>query len=363
MDDYQKARGAAIGLGVTAAVLLVALIVVSVLAAEWKQDDCTSAPTARLGRARVNGSVGACSTAFQNCLASAPNDAGVFKTNLGVMPPPVAPSNGAFSLPAAMYAAQVVGTLEAAGATFTPPAATPGATILSVFSGINTNTDPTKPYQNKNVNIGWVLSAQGGKQLWIGFRGTQTQPELMEDFDVQQVKLMDSNGAPVLVHSGFYKAYSEVRSTVRQIINDALAADPSITLYISGHSLGAALATLCIADFTANPVPGLKDVRAYVFASPRVGNTAFVSMLVGAIGGPVLKELYYFCNDADIIPTLPLPVNPNFQDKTVPLLYDQFPQLRYTDNWGSVMKNHSMQNYVANFSKLTAPVPMFGLES
>ena len=345
MDAATKSRNAAIGLGVTTAVLLFVLIVGVIMTLQ------------KAGKLQnVGEAVKSAASNETEC------DAGKvpcgFEPDPTVMPPPVGPTRGAFSLPAAQYAAQVVGTLEAASLDNEYPEAPSGASIVSVFSGVNTNKDPSKTGQNKNVNIGWVLTTQGSKQLWVGFRGTQTAPEWQEDMEVQQVLLMSNNGVPVLVHSGFYNAYNEVRDTVRQLVSSAVAADPSTTVYVSGHSLGAALSTLCIADFASNPIPGLQDVRGYVFAPPRVGNRAFVSMLLGASAGPVVRELHFIANDADIVPTLPLAVHPNFKDTSKPLLYTQFPLLRFTEDWGSWVLNHTMPIYVANLTKLTAPVPL-----
>lgn len=345
MDAASKSRNAAIGFGVTTAVLLFVLIVGVIMTLQ------------KVGKLQTVGEAvkSAASNETECDEGKVPCS---FEPDLTVMPPPVGPTMGGFNLAAAQYAAQVVGTLEAASLDYEYPPAPPGATIVSVFSGINTNKDASKPSQNKNVNIGWVLTAQAGKQLWVGFRGTQTAPEWQEDMEVQQVQLTTMNGTPVLVHSGFYNAYNEVRATVRQLVANAVNADPSTTVYVSGHSLGAALSTLCMADFAANPIPNLQDVRGYVFAPPRVGNRAFVSMLLAASAGPVIRELHFIANDADIVPTLPLAVHPNFKDTSKPLLYTQFPLLRFTEDWGSWVLNHTMPIYVANLTKLTAPVPL-----
>lgn len=344
MDVSTRNRNAAIGLGVTTAILLVVLIIGIVMTLQ------------KVHKLQVVGDAVA-SAASNETECDEGKVPCNFETDMTVMPPPLVPSNGAFSLPAAQYAAQVVGTLEAASLDNQYPVAPSGASIVSVFSGVNTNDDPSDTNQNKNVNIGWVLTAHGGKQLWVAYRGTQTAPEWQEDMEVQQVILMPGN-PPILVHSGFYKAYQEVRSTVRKLVADVVAADPSVTVYVSGHSLGAAIATLCIADLAAAPIPGLQDVRGYVFAPPRVGNSAFVSMLLGASSGPVVKELHFIANDADIVPTLPLAVHPNFKNTSQPLLYTQFPLVRFTDDWGSWVLNHTMPIYVANLTRLTMPVPI-----
>ena len=51
------------------------------------------------------------------------------------------------------------------------------------------------------------------------------------------------------------------------------AEHPNAPLFAIGHSMGAALATICAMDLKFKV--GLKDVRLYTFGSPRVGNADF----------------------------------------------------------------------------------------
>ena len=55
------------------------------------------------------------------------------------------------------------------------------------------------------------------------------------------------------------------------------AEHPNAPLYAIGHSMGAALATICAMDVKFKV--GLKDVRLYTFGSPRVGNAEFASFV------------------------------------------------------------------------------------
>ena len=76
-----------------------------------------------------------------------------------------------------------------------------------------------------------------------------------------------------LVHNGFYKAYNDVSSNIKDYVTNLFQthkfAQPSIL--VTGHSLGAALATLCAADLKRNGLTG-KGMKLYNFGSPRVGN-------------------------------------------------------------------------------------------
>ena len=94
-----------------------------------------------------------------------------------------------------------------------------------------------------------------------------------ENLKVDKVKLrFDAKvhkGFGTKVHKGFLQAYRPVKSLVRKDVK-ALGGVP---LFITGHSLGGALATLATCDLA-----GLTAVRVkacYTFGGPRVGNTAF----------------------------------------------------------------------------------------
>ncbi|ETV85361.1 hypothetical protein, variant [Aphanomyces astaci] len=75
------------------------------------------------------------------------------------------------------------------------------------------------------------------------------------------------------VHSGFWKAYAAVRSDLKETLRLLLDDHPDLTLYITGHSMGGALAVLaaydCARQFNI-------AVCMYNFGGPRVGNPAFV---------------------------------------------------------------------------------------
>ncbi|NJO41805.1 MAG: lipase family protein [Cyanobacteria bacterium CRU_2_1] len=117
-----------------------------------------------------------------------------------------------------------------------------------------------------------------------------------------------------LTHRGFFNAFHDVWSSklpkemkkyypnVRWFgslgISDVLHNLPkNITLYVTGHSLGGALATL--AAFHAKEYHS--DVQLYTFGSPRVVNQAFAQKINQRLVG----QIYRVVNHVDIVPRIP----------------------------------------------------------
>lgn len=70
------------------------------------------------------------------------------------------------------------------------------------------------------------------------------------------------------------------------------------TIFVSGHSLGAALATFCALEMKL--VLGIEDVRVFTFGSPRVGNSIFAEWYRQTI-----PQNFRFTHNRDMIPSLP----------------------------------------------------------
>ncbi|TVY64181.1 Mono- and diacylglycerol lipase, partial [Lachnellula suecica] len=80
------------------------------------------------------------------------------------------------------------------------------------------------------------------------------------------------------IHSGFATAWSERRSVVLAAVSSALAANPDFSIVVTGHSIGAAVATLAATELRNLG----HSVSTYTFGSPRVGNAAFASFVTAA---------------------------------------------------------------------------------
>lgn len=135
-----------------------------------------------------------------------------------------------------------------------------------------------------------ALIGTSPRMTLIAFRGTE--PEKIEDSltNAAVAKRPEPFGQ---VHTGFQMALNEVWERVQT------AAGGEKPLWLTGHSLGAALATLATARLRLvddRPVAGL-----YTFGSPRVGDAAFAAALDGDLG----PSIFRFANHMDVVTRVP----------------------------------------------------------
>ena len=90
------------------------------------------------------------------------------------------------------------------------------------------------------------------------------------------------------IHNGFLKAFQVVESQIRAALRDL----PDHKLYITGHSLGGALAIVAAHEINSDAI-----AACYTFGSPRVGNLEF--------GEDIKAPIYRLVNAADLVPRVP----------------------------------------------------------
>lgn len=108
------------------------------------------------------------------------------------------------------------------------------------------------------------------KRITVVFRGSESSYDWYYDLAFWKKNLHDS----VYVHGGFYKQlHTEgMYETIKSDLLALLADNPDYTIYVTGHSLGAALSTLFGYELSREID---NHVTVVSFASPRVGNPAF----------------------------------------------------------------------------------------
>ena len=130
-------------------------------------------------------------------------------------------------------------------------------------------------------------STAGAQFAALVFRGTTDVKDWLTDF-----KLIPASWAGRgLVHEGFAEALKLVWARITASLDTNVP--PDCPLFIAGHSLGAALATLA---------SSLRPPRAlYTFGSPRVGDDDFGATLAAV-------NNFRVANNRDIVTTVPPPL-------------------------------------------------------
>jgi hypothetical protein len=99
------------------------------------------------------------------------------------------------------------------------------------------------------------------------------------------------------IHAGFMGTYATVRHDVVSTVSDLLKAKKR-EVFVTGHSLGAALATLAAYDIASTC---RVDACLYTFGSPRVGNPLFAKNF-----NTKVKNAYRVKNFDDVVGCVPL---------------------------------------------------------
>lgn len=167
----------------------------------------------------------------------------------------------------------------------------------------------------------------------VAFRGTETkQPrDFLTDADFVQLPAHPAGVLKGLVHMGFQEALDAIWPAVDAAIKKAR--DANQTLWLTGHSLGAALATLATARLCAASV----DVSGlYTFGSPRVGNRDFAACFEKLAG----DRTFRFVDHRDIVARAP---PETFLGK---FTYKHVGQVKYFDRDGNLSGGPSIWDQI-----------------
>ena len=168
--------------------------------------------------------------------------------------------------------------------------------------------------------VGYFFYSTTKKTGLISFTGTFFFGQWEIDFQSYQIPAVKLNHYEkgINVHAGFYELYISIRG---QLL-DAMKRFAPTKVFISGHSLGGALATICGYDLQSY------SPKIYTFAAPRSGNLKFSE-------SDYLKHnTFRVFNTEDVVPDIPLAVFGKY-------LYQHVgTNVPFTDNLGTLAKNH-----------------------
>jgi triacylglycerol lipase len=211
-----------------------------------------------------------------------------------------------------------------------PAAATPpGYTVQARF---------TASLFGKTEVIGYVMSSTSNGV--VAFRGTDTVPDWIADLSYAEVDYPFVADAGQ-VHEGFLGVYQSCRP---QVLTALGALPAGLPLFVTGHSLGGAVATLAALDIAVNS-PFAAPV-IYTFASPRTGDGDFAEAFDAKVGNNS-TESWRVANSFDLVPMQP-------PEKIYDAIQEQYYYFQHVDAVlrigfikGGIVANHALANYIA----------------
>jgi triacylglycerol lipase len=198
--------------------------------------------------------------------------------------------------------------------------------------------------QKKGLPIGFI--AECNREIFLVFRGTMTNAEWLQDFNIRLTSY--PGGDLGKVHDGFLRTYVPFQQAIRESLSGKLRHGG---LYITGHSLGAGLATMAAADLSASRV--VESPNVYTFASPRVGDNQFALKYNELIG----SRSFRIANTCDIVTSIPFPVP--FLNFIGGYFTHVDTPVEFTSQKEDAGKNHGMNTYLEALKSARQPKGLF----
>jgi len=175
---------------------------------------------------------------------------------------------------------------------------------------------------NNETNANGFVSIIDGNELVISYSGTNSasMTNWIEDINMIKEQAFDvCDGC--FVHRGFYHTYKSIREDILTAFQTMYT--PKIqTLSITGHSLGAGLATLTVSDILRNyDLSSIATKHIYVYGSPRVGGYNYMSDYDSLLSEEGLEH-FRIVHAKDPVPHLP-PSTMDFYGVGVEIFYEE----------------------------------------
>ena len=177
---------------------------------------------------------------------------------------------------------------------------------------------------NNDGTQAFLARRESDKMAILSFRGTQVEGFTLETFfdafaDLYATMHIGDNN--IKTHKGFLLAFQKIQTEVVQQVQVL----PDYSLYITGHSLGGALALIAMSEIVLDNLGA-----CYTFGSPKVGNEEF--------DDKIKSPIYRVINSYDVVPFLPfttimLPlfwmIKKKIKNDKVKILIENFKEYRH----------------------------------
>ncbi|HXI73468.1 MAG TPA: lipase family protein [Verrucomicrobiae bacterium] len=154
-----------------------------------------------------------------------------------------------------------------------------------------------RPTVSNQVTDTQALVIEQAGCVIIAFRGTSNARDFVTDAKFfRELLVEEANGDRCEVHRGFLAAYESIIADLGHHLSCIVAG--SRPVYITGHSLGGALAILVALELKRQ---GFNIAQVYTFGQPRVGNAAFKRLYDFSLGASTFRVVY----QEDIVARVP----------------------------------------------------------
>ncbi len=137
-----------------------------------------------------------------------------------------------------------------------------------------------------------------GTDVFVVIRGTKTPLEWFDDFAAEPSPFQPNNVSWGTTGVGYTRIFADLGPQIIQALTTYKASGGSLdAVYVTGHSLGGALAHLAAASIAGTF--GVKPI-SYTFSGPRAGDSHFAAAMQAAG-----LQTWRIFNTDDIVPTVP----------------------------------------------------------
>jgi triacylglycerol lipase len=173
-------------------------------------------------------------------------------------------------------------------------AAAPAPVPWSIQDGYTNCGSFSAVEKGQVLPFGFVASKD--QRLFVVIRGTQTPLEWLDDASIQPMPFITGWGSTT---AGFLRLHNQIYPTIEKLVLDNQGNTDQF--FVTGHSLGAALANLAAAQLIGNKSVTPDRLIVYTFSGPRVGNPIFADQF-----NKNISRAWRVFNTEDLVPTLPL---------------------------------------------------------
>ena len=150
-----------------------------------------------------------------------------------------------------------------------------------------------------NKCAGYVAVSHSLRVLVVAFRGTESTSQLINEL-LETILTPSQDFLNGKVQAYFKAAFDDLWQCMEPKVKALVSKNPSYQIWVTGHSLGAALGSLASAWLTYYNIAARENVILYTFGSPRVGDYKYAVQ-----HDQLVNNSWRVVNFDDIVPHLP----------------------------------------------------------